>query len=205
MHRGPSENKKLNCLRWKISYLYNLSLGFACYIFNLIVTRLLTRNNKQENKRISPDWWNHDNLLNLYTVLMFLHVASLRLFQLNFLSLSCLNEVLVPLPVMMCCSPQNPLETSASLPEKVEVISSVCCTSQPWMHLRFAYTSAVNTSSWRRGWLLSVSLAQRLSTYHDESACVWMHFLSQDDVACNLCCICPAALRHRLPHNNDFL
>lgn len=50
-----------------------------------------------------------------------------------------------------------------SLPEKVEVISSVCCTSQPWMHLRFAYTSAVNTSSWRRGWLLSVSLAQRLS------------------------------------------
>lgn len=107
MHRGPSENKKLNCLRWKISYLCNLSLGFACYIFNLIVTRLLTRNNKQENKRISPDWWNHDNLLNLYTVLMFLHVASLRLFQLNFLSLSCLNEVLVPLPVMMCCSPQK--------------------------------------------------------------------------------------------------
>lgn len=50
-----------------------------------------------------------------------------------------------------------------SLPEKVEVISSVCCTSQPWMHLRFAYTSAVNTSSWRRSWLLSVSLAQRLS------------------------------------------
>lgn len=163
MHRGPSENKKLNCLRWKISYLCNLSLGFACYIFNLIVTRLLTRNNKQENKRISPDWWNHDNLLNLYTVLMFLHVASLRLFQLNFLFLSCLNEVPVPLPVMMCCSPQNPLETSASLPEKIEVISSVCCTSQPWTHLRFAYTSAVNTSSWRRSWLLSVSLAQRLS------------------------------------------